>query len=158
MKNMVFLKILKVDCKIQVKSMFSPKRSQLEDPYAILFGLPAWPDVSSGIHFDPNCSRGAGRNFHFFSIFFWSPTCPKIVPPGPGGPWGPFSNHFQAILGPWGPRGEKFFSGPGPYFFLLKSPLLGAPPVQFCRGTSFLHSERRNSSRVERGTDSSQWS
>ena len=70
MKNMVFLKILKVDCKIQVKSMFSPKSSYLEDQYAILFSLPAWPDVSSGIHFDPNCSRGAGRNFHFFLNFF----------------------------------------------------------------------------------------
>ena len=51
MKNMVFLKNLKVYCNLHVKSMFFPKRSWLEDPYAITFSLPHWPEVSSGIHF-----------------------------------------------------------------------------------------------------------
>ena len=40
---------------------------------------------------------------------------PKMVTPGPGGPWGAFSDHFGALGGP----GGNFFLGPGPLFHPL---------------------------------------
>ena len=77
-----------------------------------------------------NGPGGARPKFPFFSIFFWSPKWPRIVPPGPGGPWGVFSAYFPAIFGPPGAQ----FPPPPPIFPYF--PILGIIPISCAVGST----------------------
>ena len=83
----------------------------------------------------------AGRNFHFFSIFFVGPQnvlkrCPRGLG-GPGGPWGALGGPIFLIFPPFfPPLGAPYFS----FYTAVISPpisplkaaaLWGTPPGQF---------------------------
>ena len=78
----------------------------------------------------------------FFFNFFWSPKWPRIVPPGPGGPWGVFSGYFWPILGP--PGGIFFSPLPpiSPYFPILGSCAVGSTSGALCTGPSHKSAEK----------------
>ena len=61
----------------------------------------------------------------FFQFFFGPQIGLKLSPRALGGPGGHFPAIFKLF---WGPGVDFFFRALGPYFFLLRSPLLTPYP------------------------------